>query len=135
MVAISVDYLGDLRCKSVHLPSGAIVETDAPLDNHGKGELFSPTDLLAAAVGTCIATIMGIYAQGKGLDLKGMSLKIEKEMTKTPPRMISTLKIEIFFPIEIGELEKAKFERIVQTCPVSASLHPDIALNATFRWR
>lgn len=135
MVAITVEYLGELHCKARHTPSAAIIETDAPLDNKGKGEKFSPTDLVGAAVGTCICTILGIYAQSKGLDLTGMRLEIQKEMTKKPPRRIDSLAIQVWIPIELDEPEKAKFEQVAHTCPVSLSLHPDITLAVTFHWK
>lgn len=135
MVAISVDYLGELHCKATHLPSGSIIETDAPVDNKGKGEKFSPTDLVAAAVGTCIATVLGLYAQSKDLNLTGMRLEIQKEMTKVPPRRISILEIQVKVPIELNAFDKAKFEEIAYTCPVTASLHPDVFLRVTFHWK
>lgn len=135
MVAISVDYLGELHCKATHLPSGSIIETDAPLDNKGKGEKFSPTDLIAAAVGTCIATVIGIYAQSKNLDLTGMRVEIQKEMTKVPPRKVAVLEVQVNVPIELNDVDKRKFEEIAHTCPVTASLHPDVALRVTFHWK
>lgn len=135
MVAISVDYLGDLHCKATHIPSSAIIETDAPLDNKGKGENFSPTDLVACAVGTCIATVLGIYAQGKDINLTGMRLEIQKEMTKAPPRRISALDIQVHVPIEVNDSDKLKFEQIAHTCPVTASLNPDIAVKVVFHWK
>ena len=84
MVKVTVEYRGDLHCVAKHGPSGAALETDAPVDNQGKGEAFSPTDLVGAALGSCMATIMGIYARANGIPLEGMRLEVTKEMTPSP---------------------------------------------------
>ena len=86
MVKVAIEYSGELHCVATHGPSGRKLETDAPVDNQGKGESFSPTDLVATALGTCMATIMGIYAQRHGIDLRGMKMEVTKEMTQAPPR-------------------------------------------------
>lgn len=135
METVLVDYSGDLHCSAQHVGSKAIIETDAPKDNKGKGEKFSPTDLVAAAIGTCICTVIGIYAQSKNIDLKGMRAEIRKEMTKNPPRMIATLEVEIWIPIEVSPEDRVKFEKIAQSCPVTASLHPSVALSVNFNWK
>ena len=99
MVKISIDYMGGLRCSAEHGPSGDTLTTDAPADNQGKGEAFSPTDLVATALGTCMATIMGIYARGREIPLEGMSVEVSKEMTPAPPRRIARLAVTINVPL------------------------------------
>jgi uncharacterized OsmC-like protein len=122
MVKIAIDYAGGLRCNAVHGPSGARLETDAPVDNHGRGESFSPTDLVATALGTCMATVMGIYAERKGIDLRGMKIEVTKEMTQSPPRRIA------------GLAHDPALENAAKTCPVHQSLHLDIAKPVVFHW-
>src|SRR6185436_20829407 len=95
MIQITIDYLGELRCHATHGPSQNTFITDAPVDNHGRGESFSPTDLVATALGTCMATVMGIFAERHGIDLKGMSVTVKKEMVQTPVRRIGRLPAEI----------------------------------------
>lgn len=132
MVSISIEYTGDLNCVAVHGPSGKRLETDAPVDNQGKGESFSPTDLVATALGTCMATIMGIYARRHDIDLRGMKIQVSKEMTTTPPRRIARLSTEIWLP---AELEKnTALEHAALTCPVHQSLHPDVEKPVVFHW-
>src|SRR5438093_2949357 len=99
MVKISIEYKGELHCSAKHGPSGAQLETDAPRDNEGKGESFSPTDLVATALGTCMATIMGIYARRHDIDLRGMKIEVSKEMSADTPRRIARLATEIWLPI------------------------------------
>lgn len=134
MVAISIEYTGDLHCVAKHGPSGEIISTDAPKDNEGKGETFSPTDLLATSLGTCIGTVMGIYARRKGIDLKSMLLEVKKEMTNDPVRRIGRLSVDIHMPISLSEEEREKFLKIAHTCPVHKSLHPDIQTPIIFHW-
>src|SRR6188768_950407 len=98
-VSISLDYLGELRCEATHGPSQSKLITDAPVDNCGKGEAFSPTDLVATALGTCMATTMGIFAQRHDIDLRGLRVTVSKEMTKEPPRRIARLDTELQFPL------------------------------------
>lgn len=133
-MAISIEYTGDLHCVAKHGPSGEIISTDAPKDNEGKGEAFSPTDLLGAALGTCIATVMGIYARRKEIDLRGMRVEVQKEMTSDPVRRIGRLSVEIHMPSSLPEGEKEKLIKIAHTCPVHKSLHPDIQMPITFYW-
>ena len=102
-VKVSCEYLGDLRVRAVHGPSGTTLVTDAPTDNHGKGESFSPTDLAGTALATCIATIMAIQARTLGIELKGMKLDVEKHMTAQPPRRIAKLDVAIFMPAGISK--------------------------------
>src|SRR5437764_4478736 len=98
MVEIQIAYEGQLRCNAVHAPSGTLLSTDAPKDNHGRGESFSPTDLVATALGACMATIMGIYAQRKNINLEGMRIEVSKEMSQDAPRRIARLTSEIWMP-------------------------------------
>src|SRR5437667_7373861 len=104
------------------MPSGARLETDAPRDNEGKGETFSPTDLVATALGTCMATVMGIYARNHQLDLAGMKIEVVKEMTATAPRRIARFATEIWMP-KIQTDRRAALENVAHTCPVHKSLH------------
>jgi putative redox protein len=134
VVAIEMEYLGDLHCKAVHGPSGTELETDAPKDNQGRGESFSPTDLVATAMGTCILTTMGIMARTLGLDIAGAKASVEKEMTATAPRMIARLGTKIHMPTGIGEENRVKLERAAHTCPVHKSLHPDVQKPIEFVW-
>lgn len=131
---IDITYNGALRCTAKHGPSGATIVTDAPLDNGGKGEAFSPTDLAAAAVGTCTATIMGLMTERSGLDLAGTKIHVEKEMVTAPKRRIGKLVITVTFPkgLEISDSERAKLEKTINLCPVKQSLHPDIEVVAEY---
>src|SRR5262245_24365727 len=118
--------MGELHCRAVHGPSQQTLETDAPLDNHGRGETFSPTDLLATALGTCMATLMGIRARARGLDLPGTDLHVKKLMTTTPPRRVARLEVTIRVPAavsgRIDEVVRAELEHAANTCPVRLSL-------------
>lgn len=132
-VKIDVEYQGDLRCKAVHVQSGATMTTDAPLDNHGRGEAFSPTDLVATALGTCIMTIMGMLAGRMKIDLRGTKISVEKEMADTPHRRIGRLRVDIVFPkgLDISDADRAKLAKTIESCPVKKSLHPEIAVEVT----
>jgi uncharacterized OsmC-like protein len=132
MVKISIDYTGGLHCTARHGPSGATLETDAPVDNQGKGESFSPTDLVATALGSCMATIMGIYARRKGIALEGMRIEVSKEMTAAAPRKIARLAVEIWMPA--GLARDPALEQAALTCPVHHSLHPDVEKPVEFHW-
>ena len=133
MVHIDIEYTGGLRCQAVHGPSSRTLETDAPVDNHGRGESFSPTDLVATAMGTCMATVMGIYAEAHGINLTGMRVSVSKEMTATPPRRIARLSTEIRFPA--GVVKNDTLERVALTCPVHQSLHPEVEKPVTFCYK
>lgn len=128
-----VTYTGDLRTKSVHLQSGNEIITDAPTDNNGKGEAFSPTDMVANSLATCMFTIMGIKANQMNISIEGSIASVTKIM-QSEPRMIS--KIIIVFDMNISADEKTKtiLERAALTCPVYLSLHPDIQKDVTFNW-
>lgn len=133
MVSIQTTYLGGLRCSSVHEPSSSELITDAPLDNSGKGESFSPTDLVATALGSCMVTIMGIYAERHELDLAGTKVEIEKHMNDTP-RRIGKVKVWIVVPRSFGERHEQGLEQAALHCPVHKSLHPDIDIDFKLRF-
>jgi putative redox protein len=136
MVEIDVIYEGDLHTKCIHQPSGAVIFTDAPKDNHGKGEAFSPTDLLGAALGSCILTIMGIQAKNLEIDLKGTSAKVTKEMSKPPAPRLPKYKVEITVQSEIpiSSENKMKLENAAHHCPVHRSLQSGLIENMVFYW-
>ncbi len=134
MVTITAEYLGDLHCRAIHQPSGAVIETDAPKDNQGRGEAFSPTDLCATSLLTCMATIMGIQARTLGYDLAGLKMEVRKEMAPTPPRRIASLAVFFHFPRPADEPTRERLRRAAETCPVHRSLHPDVAIQTTYHW-
>ncbi len=134
MVVIQFEYQGDLHCKAVHGPSRAELNTDAPRDNQGSGESFSPTDLVATALGTCMLTVMGIMARTLNIDISGTTATVEKEMTTSPPRMIASLKVNIRVPQSVSPENQQKLERAAHTCPVHQSLHPDVQAPIEFNW-
>jgi len=134
MVSIQLEYQGDLHCKAVHGPSRTELNTDAPKDNQGRGESFSPTDLCATALGTCMLTTMGILAKTLNLDMSGATAVVEKEMTSSPPRKIQRLTVRIRMPYGFGEEDQLKLERAAETCPVARSLHPELEQVVEFRW-
>ena len=131
----SVIYKGALRTEMKHLQSGSIIENDAPVDNHGKGERFSPTDMVATALGSCMLTTMGIKADSIGIDLTGTSVEITKIM-KAEPRRIGGIKAHVTFAkgLNLDEKQKELLERTARTCPVERSLHPDMELDFQFIW-
>jgi putative redox protein len=132
MVDIYTDYQGGLRCEATHGPSGNKVLTDAPVDNHGKGESFSPTDLVATALGACMLTVMGIIAERHGLSLEGAKTHVVKEMTTTPPRRIARLVVRIDMPPGLSAEDRQRLENAAHACPVHKSLHPDIDIPVEF---
>ena len=134
MVSIDVVYEGELHTQATHGPSGATLTTDAPVDNHGRGASFSPTDLVATALGACMVTIMGIAAERHGWDLSGTRVRVTKGMATEPVRRIGELAVEIHVPVELDERARTTLERAALTCPVHKSLHPDIDLPVTFRF-
>ncbi len=134
MVKVSSIYEGGLRCRATHGPSDTTIVTDAPVDNHGKGESFSPTDLVATALGACMMTIMGIVAERHGLDLTGMTAETEKVMTAQPPRRVASLKTRLTIPLPADHPQRQLLEQAAHTCPVHKSLHPDIDAAIEFRW-
>ncbi|MFP5205774.1 MAG: OsmC family protein [Acidobacteriota bacterium] len=134
MVNIQVEYQGDLHCKATHGPSATELNTDAPKDNQGRGESFSPTDLVATALGSCMLTIMGILARTLQIDISGATASVSKEMTATAPRRIQRLTVNIHVPRPISAEDREKFVRAAQTCPVHKSLHPEIEVPLRFTW-
>ena len=128
-------YKGDLRTQATHLQSNTIIETDAPTDNHGKGERFSPTDIVATALGSCMLTIMGIKARDLEVNLEGTSIEITKIMA-AEPRRISGVKVTFNFPegLQVDEKQRTVLERAAITCPVAKSLHPDLVQDVVFNW-
>lgn len=134
MVGTTIIYEGDLHCGATHDPSGATFATDAPVDNQGRGESFSPTDLVGTALGACIMTVMGIVADRLGVDLAGAEAKVDKEMTAAPPRRIARLTVRIRVPATVSEDQRARLEAAAHSCPVKHSLHPDIEIPVTFEW-
>lgn len=135
MVEINIAYQGELRCAATHQPSGTQLFTDAPKDNHGKGESFSPSDLVATALGTCMLTIMGIAAKSMNVDLRGTKITVVKEMVVQPVRRIGALRVTIEVPVRVTEEQKQKLVVAAETCPVHKSLHPDIQMPIEFRWQ
>lgn len=128
-----VSYLGDLRTSSIHLQSGSEIISDAPLDNNGKGEAFSPTDTVANALASCMMTVMGIKARDLNLDFRGSTAAVTKIMQAEPRRINA---IEIVFEMNIATDEKTKtiLERTAMTCPVFLSLNPEIEKRISFNW-
>jgi uncharacterized OsmC-like protein len=133
MVEMTGVYQGEKHCETTHGPSGAKLSTDAPKDNAGRGEAFSPTDLVAVALATCILTTMGIVAERDGVDLKGSTYRVTKEMHANP-RKIERLAVSIKLPARIEPEYRKKLEHIALTCPVHRSLHPDVQMPVTFEW-
>ena len=132
MVQIDITYQGGLRCEAVHGPSGAKLVTDAPVDNQGKGESFSPTDLVATGLGVCIPTIMGIMAEREKIDLTGIRITVQKEMSAELPRRIAKLSVRIVMPRGLTEQQKAKLERAAYTCPVHQTLQGNVEMPIEF---
>jgi putative redox protein len=134
MVDIQVRYSGGLRCEAVHGPSGARLTTDAPLDNHGRGESFSPTDLVATALGACMLTIMGIVAERHGWDMRGASARVKKEMVASPVRRIGRLVVVIAVPGVSEPAAQEALRKAALSCPVHQSLRAEIELPIEFEF-
>jgi putative redox protein len=134
MVVIQLEYQGDLHCKAIHGPSGTELNTDAPKDNQGRGESFSPTDLVATALASCILTTMGILARTLQLNIAGATAVVEKEMTTSAPRRIACLTVRINVPQALSAENKLKLERAAHTCPVHKTLHQDVEQVIEFSW-
>lgn len=134
MVKISGEYQGGLHCTATHEQSGSTLVTDAPRDNNGRGEAFSPTDLAATALGTCMLTIMAMAAGKHGVELHGTRFEVIKEMSKDLPRRIASLSTQFWLPIRKDALPEGTLERAAATCPVHHSLHPDIEKQVAFHW-
>jgi putative redox protein len=138
VVEIEIHYAQELHCAAVHGPSARRLETDAPVDNQGKGGSFSPTDLVATALGTCMLTTMGIVARRKGWNVDGLDARVQKHMTQEPPRRIARLPVQIRVPGSIASALDAEarreLEHAARTCPVALSLHPAIEVAIDFDW-
>ena len=134
MVKSTITYLGDLHCDAEHEPSGAKVETDAPKDNQGRGESFSPTDLVGAALGSCMLTVMGITARRLQIDMSGAMASVEKSMVADPSRRIGELMVRISVPARVSPADQKRLENAALTCPVAKSLHPEMSMPVTFDW-
>ena len=135
MVEIQLTYEGDLHCSATHMPSGNTLVTDAPVDNNGRGEAFSPTDLVATALGTCVATVIGIVAKRKGIAVEGMKVAVRKAMSDTMPRRISRLEMDLVMPLPGSHPDRALLESAANTCPVKQSIHPDIQVVMNWVWQ
>lgn len=134
MVRIDVEYRGRLRCVSVHEPSGAELATDAPKDNQGEGASFSPTDLVATALATCVLTTMGIVAKRHAWELEGATATVVKHMVADPVRRIGRLELTLRMPAGLDAKAREILERTAHTCPVHKSLAPNVEVPMTFLW-
>ena len=134
MVEVAVKYTGNLHCDATHGPSQSKISTDAPIDNKGKGEAFSPTDLVATALATCMSTTMGIKARELGADLSGMRVSVQKEMSNDAPRRIVGLPSEIHIPLPQNHPQREVLEQTALNCPVHKSLPPEIRRPTKFFW-
>lgn len=132
----TVTYVGNLRTVCEHLRSGTSIETDAPVDNKGKGERFSPSDLVATALGTCMLTIMGMRAMEMNVDLRDTRIDVEKIM-KQDPRRIGAINLTFHFPksLELNERQQVILQKAAETCPVAYSINPEIEVNVNFNWQ
>jgi uncharacterized OsmC-like protein len=129
-----ITYLGDLRTSCEHLQSGTTILTDAPTDNHGKGEAFSPTDLVATSLGSCMISIMAIKSKDLEVDLTNSTIEVTKIM-QAEPRKISKIVVILNIATQVDEKSKTILERVAMNCPVFLSLHPDIEKDITFNWK
>jgi putative redox protein len=131
----TIVYEGQLRCQATHNQSGTVIETDAPTDNRGKGERFSPTDLLCVSLGTCVITTMGIKAADMGIDLSGTTLQIQKHML-SDPRRVGRVDVILGFPatLKLDEKDRVILQRTGDNCPVRKSIHPDIQNDIIYNW-
>ena len=131
----NIIYQGNLRCQCTHLQSGTVIETDAPTDNRGKGERFSPTDTLCVALATCVITTMALKATDMGIELANTSIELTKHM-QAEPRRVAKIDVILNFPgtLQLEEKDKAILKRVGDNCPVAKSLHPDLNVNIEYRW-
>ncbi|MEQ1553714.1 MAG: OsmC family protein [Ferruginibacter sp.] len=131
----TIIYTGNLRCQATHIQSKSIIETDAPTDNKGKGEKFSPTDLLCVSLATCITTTIAIKATDMEIDIANTTMQVTKHML-SDPRRIGKIEINLKFPnsLKISEKDKTILQRVGNTCPVSKSLHPNMSIEITYNW-
>ncbi len=134
MVQIDIEYQGALRTQAVHAPSGSTLVTDAPVDNRGRGESFSPTDLVATALGTCMVTIMGMAADDNGWRFTGTRVRVVKKMASQPARKIAALEIVVSVPHDLDAAARETLERVARTCPVYTTLAGNVATPLRFEW-
>ena len=134
MVEATIRYDGDLRCSAVHGPSQNSIETDAPTDNMGKGERFSPTDLVGTALATCVLTTIGIAGRRKEIEVAGMTATVRKHMTTEAPRRIARLELEVHIPLAEDHPQRAFLEAAARGCPVRRSLHPEVEVVESYTW-
>jgi putative redox protein len=135
MSTATARYAGNLRTEATHVASGNVIQTDAPVDNHGRGEAFSPTDLVSTALGSCMMTVMGIVAERHQWDLVGSSFAVQKHMSTEAPRRIAQIDVTFTLPATLAPTERALLERSAHTCPVGLSLHPDVRQNIVFEYK
>jgi putative redox protein len=134
MVKSNTVYKGQKHCQLTHEPSGSVIETDAPKDNQGLGQKFSPTDLVGAALGSCIMTTNAIVAERDGLSIEGSRCEVEKEMVVQPQRRIGSLSVVVTLPAALTDVVRKKLERVALQCPVHQSLHPDVQIPMRFQY-
>jgi uncharacterized OsmC-like protein len=134
MVKITGEYQGDLHSTATHGPSGSTLVTDAPADNQGRGEAFSPTDLVATGFATCIATTLAMAARRHGVELSGMRYEVTKEMTPEPPRRIARLTVHVYLPPVARQTPVGFLEKAAQNCPVHLSLAPSVEKVIELHW-
>ncbi|HSY53129.1 MAG TPA: OsmC family protein [Opitutaceae bacterium] len=134
MVKITGEYQGDLHCVAIHEPSGSSLPTDAPRDNQGRGEAFSPTDLVATALGTCMATTMALVARRHSIELRGLKFEVTKEMSVDAPRRIIRLTTHLWMPFSTNATSTGLLEQAAHACPVHQSLHPSVEKPVIFHW-
>ncbi len=135
MVEIKLSYEGDLHCSATHGPSGNTLVTDAPLDNNGLGQAFSPTDLLATALGSCMATVIGILARRREIAVEGMVVTVRKFMSEDPPRRVKRLELDLTIPLPASHPDRKLLENAAHGCPVHHSIHPDIEVVMNWIWQ
>jgi uncharacterized OsmC-like protein len=135
MVRITGEYQGELHCSAVHAPSGNALATDAPKDNQGRGEAFSPTDLVATGFGTCIATTMAIVARGHGVEVPGIRFEVDKEMSTDTPRRIARLTARLWLPPAARRVPEGLLEHAARTCPVHQTLAPSVDKVIELIWQ
>lgn len=128
-------YAGHLRTEATHTASGNVIQTDAPVDNHGRGEAFSPTDLVSTALGSCMMTVIGIVAERHSWDLVGSTFVVLKHMSAEAPRRIAQIDVTFTLPATLAPQERTLLERAAHTCPVGLSLHPDVRQNIVFEYK
>ena len=129
MPTVSCLYSGELRCEATHHGSGSVLMTDAPIDNAGQGEAFSPTDLLATSVATCMLTIMGITAKSRNWSIEGSTAEVNKQMTQSGPRKVERLRVHVKLPQHLSDEQRSLLQRVAEQCPVKRSLDPMMQLE------